>query len=709
MEFEGLQRDTYQNLFNGFDKRWLIGDGSLANMYNMSGRSYPHLATRPLRHKKTKLTKPNGLLVHDNIPIWVDGTDLYYDGTKVSGTAGLTDSKKELVVMGRRVLVFPDCKYYNFDPNRTEDAFGSLEASTGTINNLTFKNDFYAGEAAECNGVYHASVDFSTLFKVGDAVHISGCSRHADNSTVDEADRYIIVREISEDGHTLRFYPYSLTLNVGATVDGDGKIYIGGKKETPTQGTTYWFMVPEGDKYYSFSMPAATAGDSLVWNGSLLTWSHVVTTSTTSVVTVTALSSPGDADKEVSLTEYFDYVECGSFTVGAGGLAAGTYWFPYNNWKFEFTLSEALGENKTLCFSMGAKQVLCMYLQGEVGQYWPATRVNQPTGTELALDRLSISRDVPPLSHPFVHNNRLWGIDGNYIRCSALGDPRNFYKFDANISTGSWELEYMSEGAFTACCSYLGYPIFFKRREILKVMGYKPSNFETSSTLHCIGVEEGGSLAVAAGTLFYYGPTGFQSFQGSFPTTLHIPFDNARYTDVVAGSDGARYYASAKDAANAWHLFVYDTECRGWFEEDALHCLDIGRGIGVWMLAADGNIWNYDGKGTAETGFNWSVEWGDADAQTLDEKNLDKLALKIRLATGATATLSAMWDDGKGWMEIQTLRGNGTRVQTATFSPRRHDRFRLKLSGSGEMMLVGVMSRFSEGNWQRPAGKYGQL
>ena len=140
MEFEGLQRDTYQNLFNGFDKRWLIGDGSLANMYNMSGRSYPHLATRPLRHKKTKLTKPNGLLVHDNKPIWVDGTDLYYDGTKVSGTAGLTDSKKELVVMGRRVLVFPDCKYYNFDPNRTEDAFGSLEASTGTINSLTFKN-----------------------------------------------------------------------------------------------------------------------------------------------------------------------------------------------------------------------------------------------------------------------------------------------------------------------------------------------------------------------------------------------------------------------------------------------------------------------------------------------------------------------------------------------------------------------------------------
>lgn len=627
MEFEGLQRDTYQNLFNGFDKRWLIGDGSLRVMYNMSGRSYPHLATRPLRHKKTKLTKPNGLLVHDNIPIWVDGTDLYYGGTKVSGTAGLTDSKKELVVMGRRVLVFPDCKYYNFDPNRTEDAFGSLEATTGTLGSLTFKNDFYAEEEAECNGVYNASVDFSTLFKVGDAVHISGCTVHDSNSTVDGADRYIIVREISDDGHTLRFYPYSLTLNVGATVDSDGKIYIGGKKETPTQGTTYWFMDPEKGKYYSFSMPALTAGDTLVWDGTALKKGNTT-------VSTTLLNAPGDADKEVSLTEYFDYTESGT---------------------------------------------------------------------------LSISRDVPALNHPFVHNNRLWGIDGNYIRCSALGDPKNFYKFDANISTGSWELEYMSEGAFTACCSYLGYPVFFKRREILKVMGYKPSNFETSSTLHCIGVEEGGSLAVAAGTLFYYGPTGFQAYQGSFPTSLHVPFDNARYTNVVAGSDGARYYASAKDADNAWHLFVYDTECRGWFEEDALHCLDIGRGIGVWMLAADGNIWNYDGKGTAETGFNWSVEWGDADAQTLDEKNLDKLALKIRLATGATATLFAMWDDGKGWMEIQTLRGGGTRVQTATFSPRRHDRFRLKLSGSGEMMLVGVMSRFSEGNWQRPTGKYGAL
>ena len=627
MEYEGLQRDRYQNLFNGFDKRWLIGDGSLAAMYNMSGRDYPHLATRPWRAKKTTLTKPNGLLVHDNIPIWVDGTDLYYNGTKVSGTAGLTDSRKELVVMGRRVLVFPDKKYYNFDPNRTEDAFGSLTASTGTLSSLTFKNDFYAGEAAECNGIYNASVDFGSLFKVGDAVHISGCTVHPDNSTVDGADRYIIVREISDDGHTLRFYSYSLTLNVGATADSDGKIYIGGQKATPTQGTTYWFMDPAGDKYYSFSMPALSAGNTLVWNGTALKKG-----STT--VSTTQLSAPGAADKEVSLTEYFDYTESGT---------------------------------------------------------------------------LSVSRDVPALNHPFVHNNRLWGIDGNYIRCSALGDPKNFYKFDANISTGSWELEYMSEGAFTACCSYLGYPVFFKRREILKVMGYKPSNFETSSTLHCIGVEEGRSLAVAAGTLFYYGPTGFQAYQGSFPSSLHAPFDNARYSDIVAGSDGARYYASCKDANNAWHLFVYDTEARGWFEEDALHCVDIGRGIGAWMLDASGNVWNYDGKGTQESAFVWSVEWGDMDCSDMDGKTLDKLGLKMRLASGANATLYAMWDDGSGWMEIQHLRGSGTKVQTAMFSPRRHDRFRLRLVGQGEMVLVGVLSRYAEGDWQRPTGKYGQL
>lgn len=627
MQYEGLQQDKFQNRFDGFDKRWLIGDGSICNMYNLSGRAFPHLTTRQVRYKYAKLTKPNGLLVHDNTPIYVDGTDLYVGGTKVSGTSGLTDSKKELVVMGRRVLVFPDKKYYNFDPNRTEAAFGSLEATTGNIASLTFKNDYYAGEAAECNGIYNASIDFSSLFNVGDAVHISGCTIHADNSTVDGQSRYLIVREISEDGHTLRFYPFSLTLDVGATVDADGKIYIGGAKATPTQGTTYWFMDPAGDKFYSFSMPSLTTGDTLVWNGTTLKQGNTT-------ISTTLLTGPGDADKEVGLTEYFDYTESGTLTV---------------------------------------------------------------------------SRDVPALTHPFVHNNRLWGIDGNYIRCSALGDPKNFYKFDANISTGSWELEYMSEGAFTACCSYLGYPVFFKRREILKIMGYKPSNFETSVTTECIGVAEGKSLAVAAGTLFYYGVSGFQAYQGSFPATMHTPFDNARYSNVVAGSDGDNYYASAKDADNHWHLFVYDTAARGWYEEDGMSALAISRGTGIWLLDSDGNIWNTDKSGTAEADFNWSAEWGEMESQTLDKKRLDQLAIRLKLAQGATAKLEVRFNDGQSWMEVQTLSGDGVRTQEALFAPRRIDRFALRLSGKGEMVLAGITSRYAESMWSRSTGQKGML
>ena len=627
MQYEGLQQDKFQNQFNGFDRRWLIGDGSILAMYNLSGRAFPHLTTRPPRYKYATLAKPNGLLVHDGTPIYVDGTDLYYDGVKVSGTSGLTDSEKELVVMGRRVLVFPDKKYYNFDPNRTEAAFGSLEANTGILSSLTFKNDFYAGEAAECNGIYNAGVDFGTLFNVGDAVHVSGCTIHEDNSTVDGASRYLIVREISEDGHTLRVYPFSLTLDVGATVDEDGKLYIGGKKETPVRGTTYWFMDPKGDKFYSFSMPALAAGDTIVWNGATLKQGNTT-------VSTTLLTGPGDASMEVGLTEYFDYTESGTLTV---------------------------------------------------------------------------SRDVPALTHPFVHNNRLWGIDGNYIRCSALGDPKNFYKFDANISTGSWELEDMSEGEFTACCSYLGYPVFFKRREILKVMGYKPANYETSVTTECIGVAEGKSLAVAAGTLFYYGVTGFQAYQGSFPASMHTPFAGARFTEVVAGSDGDRYYASARDEEDHWHLFVYDTMARGWYEEDGMEALAISRGTGIWLLDSAGNIWNTDRAGTAEDDFAWSAVFGEMDSQTLDKKRLNQLAVRMRLAAGATAKMEVRFNDGSDWMEVQRLSGDGVRTQEALFAPRRVDRFAIRLSGTGEMELAGITSRYAESQWSRSTGQKGLL
>ena len=98
-------------------------------------------------------------------------------------------------------------------------------------------------------------------------------------------------------------------------------------------------------------------------------------------------------------------------------------------------------------------------------------------------------REVPALTRVCVNENRLWGTDGKTIYASKLGDPFNFHVFDG-LSTDSWQSGAVDAGEFTACVSYLGYPVFFKEDQVCKVYGDKPSNFQWTPSAR-LGVKAG--------------------------------------------------------------------------------------------------------------------------------------------------------------------------------------------------------------------------
>lgn len=115
---------------------------------------------------------------------------------------------------------------------------------------------------------------------------------------------------------------------------------------------------------------------------------------------------------------------------------------------------------------------------------------------------LSVRRTVPDLLYVCENENRLWGCDKTTIYASKLGDIFNWNVYDG-LDTDSYSVDTGSAGSFTACVSYLGYPIFFKEEHIYKVYGSIPSNFEIMGSA-TLGVAEGsaGSLAVAGEILF---------------------------------------------------------------------------------------------------------------------------------------------------------------------------------------------------------------
>ena len=190
-----------QTRFGGYDHRLAAGDGTLWDMKNLTSDLAPLLSARRPRYLVETLAKPNGLYAKDGL-YWVDGTVFYAGGEKKGDVA---DGRKQFAALGAYIIILPDKAYYN----RLTGEFGSLEA--GWSGSAKIQDGTYAEEEAEANTIYASGADWDSIFKVGDAVTISGAKTHESNNQT------IVIREI--DGDNLRFYENSFTINKGGDTE----------------------------------------------------------------------------------------------------------------------------------------------------------------------------------------------------------------------------------------------------------------------------------------------------------------------------------------------------------------------------------------------------------------------------------------------------------------------------------------------------------
>lgn len=185
--------------FGGLDHNLGAGDGSLWDMRNLTSDHAPLLATRSPRFLYASLSRPGGIFSWDGLA-WVDGDGFYFRGER-KGT--VTPGHKTFAALGAYIVILPDKAYYN----TVTGEFGGLEAAW-TGNKLTFTNGVLYEEEAEANTIQADGVNWADYFKVGDAVTISGCTKHTENNKTP------IIRAIN--GDKLYFYEYIFVL------DGDG-------------------------------------------------------------------------------------------------------------------------------------------------------------------------------------------------------------------------------------------------------------------------------------------------------------------------------------------------------------------------------------------------------------------------------------------------------------------------------------------------------
>lgn len=277
-------------------------------------------------------------------------------------------------------------------------------------------------------------------------------------------------------------------------------------------------------------------------------------------------------------------------------------------------------------------------------------------------------------------------------------------KLSRDMLKSAYTVSVGSDGPFTGAAVQLGYVLFFKENCLHKVYGSKPSNFQVSMTA-CEGVQPGSakSLCMVGSTLYYKADHGVMAYDGSVPESVSAALGGVYYQNAVAGTERGRLYLSMQDAAESWHLFVYDTETGIWCREDAAHAAAFATLNGnAYMLDADGCVWKLTpAEGEATEGpVRWMAETGMLDPYVLDAHYTNRLQIRLWLPEGSRFAVWAQYDDGD-WQRAADFAGRRSRSVFLPVILRRCDHVRLRLCGVGPCKVYAMSRVTATGSERR--------
>nr|DAW92938.1 MAG TPA: stabilization protein [Caudoviricetes sp.] len=320
-------------------------------------------------------------------------------------------------------------------------------------------------------------------------------------------------------------------------------------------------------------------------------------------------------------------------------------------------------------------QVLCYNAMGEQVKFSPVTSA------------CTIERELPPLMHVCVHNNRVWGTEkgGKRIWASKLGDAANFHVF-AGLSTDSWWGEVASEGEFTGIVSYQSHVYAFKKHCIHEVYGDRPSNFKIPYTTK-LGCTKGETVTEIDGVLYFSGIDGIYRYNGGLPENISQKL-TGQERFCAGETDGRRLYLALEDGG----MLVYDTRFAAWYQEDgAFSCFF--REDGVLFAAGEDGIYCF---GEGEEYISWEIKTKRMRPSTSLRRGIDSIWLRMELAEGTRARVSICFDDRETTFcrEIVSPIAQTMRVPVRM---RKCDQVQVMLEGEGDMKLYAIEYRAANG------------
>lgn len=409
----------------------------------------------------------------------------------------------------------------------------------------------------------------------------------------------------------------------------------------------------------------------------------------------------------------------------------------------------------------------------ETGMYYlnadwdgKATFGTTPSGAAI---KATIKRKAPPKVQQVCESgNRIWWCGFgqttdelvNWIGCSALGNPYNYYK-----SGDSWLVTVGEAGDFTGAAEVEGKPVFFKENCVFEVGGSLPSSFRvTRRDTRGMEKSSSGAVCVSGGAAYYSSSDGPRVYGGSYSQRLTGAFGSTDIDASALAADGRFIYIAAKNVTaqtdgspeyagqdsigipttpaatqeeaqettpNGWFigligdvisstaayiravvreqlgadnpaLFVYDTEKAAIYrlEDDLFTCLS---------SVKSGGVVGYDAtrrrlvstvplpETDKETApVPWQLTTGDVYANTPDMKYISAARVRMRVAAGGYAELWLSCDRGQ-WERQAYCAKEGVFTYRVPIIPGRCDSFRLRLNGEGQARIVSIAYEITDG------------
>lgn len=390
--------------------------------------------------------------------------------------------------------------------------------------------------------------------------------------------------------------------------------------------------------------------------------------------TVNELGESGTSHIKISFLQDFDpkYVDLSDFKVGDRVTLRGIY-------------TASVDENDALVALAGGTTITKI-----AGNYMIVENTGGADYVSILLsdrvEKVVMTKVIPPLECVMSAQNRLWGAVGNTIYACAPGDVTEW-----STTNGAVILEADTTSDIIGCADHSGVPVFFTKDSIIRV--YTVYNGYKLNIIPAPGLSEKhpDSIASVAGSLYYLSDTGVMRYTGNSPKQVTFECEPLS-AGAIGASDRTHYYL-----ANQSKLYVYSPECDVWYYYNVKVTDMCGFGTGVAVI---GSIFGTeelliysDENENAPTVYPTAdfIPW---DTDIVTKKTYYKLYIEMKASDVAPVYISIEFDDGR--RVYHTLAGEGKmKLYTIDLVPTVSNFIKLSVySNIGDFVIKSVTREF---------------